>query len=42
MGLIPGLAHWAEDVELLQAVVYVTDGAWICYCGSDVGLQLQL
>ena len=45
VGLIPGLAQWAKDLVLLQAVVYVTDVAWIwhyygCSCGK--GQQMQL
>ena len=43
VGLIPGLAHWVEDLAFLQAAVQVTDVAWIwCGCGCGVGLQLQL
>ena len=43
VGLIPGLAHWVEDLAFLQAAVQVTDVAWIwCCCGCGVGLQLQL
>ena len=37
-GLIPGLAQWVKNLELLSAVVQVTDVAQIlhCYgCGVD-------
>ena len=38
-GLIPDLAQWVKDQELLWAVVLVTNKAWIwCCCG--VGQQL--
>ena len=37
-GLIPGLAQWAKDPTLPQAVVEVADAAWIlCCCGYGVG-----
>ena len=40
-GLIPGPPWWVGDPELPQAVVYVTDAAWIpCCCGCGVGQQL--
>ena len=43
VGLIPGLAHWVKDPEVLWALVWVTDTACIprC-CGSGVGQRLQL
>ena len=42
-GLIPGLAQWVKDPELLLAAVLVTDVAWIwCCCGCGVSWQLQL
>ena len=41
-GSIPGLALRVKDLMLLQAVVYVTDVAWILHCcGYDIGWQLQ-
>ena len=43
MGWLPGLAHWVKVLELLSAVVWVADTAWIpCCCGCGLGLQLQL
>ena len=42
-GLIPGLAQWVKDLELLGAVVYVVDVAQIwCCCGCGIDQQLQL
>ena len=35
-GPIPGLAQWVKDLTLLQAVVQVTDAAWIPDCGAVV------
>ena len=42
-GSFPGLAQWAKDLALPQAVVWVTDMAriWHC-CGCGVGQWLQL
>ena len=39
MGSIPGLAQWVKGSSLQEAMVGVTDVAWIprC-CGSGVGL----
>ena len=31
-GLIPGLSQWVKDLAMLQAMVYITDVAWIWYC----------
>ena len=42
-GSIPGLAHWAGDLELLWAMVWVADMAQIlqgCGCGSSCGSYL--
>ena len=40
---IPGLTPWVKDLALLQAMVQVTEAAWIwCCCGCSVGWQLQL
>ena len=37
---IPGLTQWVKD-PLLQAVVYVSDGACIwCCCGCGIDQQL--
>ena len=36
VGSIPGLTHWVKHMALPQAVVWVTDAAWIwccCTCG---------
>ena len=42
-GSIPVLAQWVKDAELPQAVMSVTDKAWIWCCyGCGIGLQLQL
>ena len=42
MGLILSLAQWVKDPALPQAMVQVTDVAWLqgC-CGCGTGLQLQ-
>ena len=38
VGLIPGLAQGVKDLGSPQAVVYVTEAAWIPHCcGCDVG-----
>ena len=40
---IPGLSQWVKDLALLQAMVEVTDVAWIwCRCGYCEGQMLQL
>ena len=40
-GSIPGLAQWAKDLAMPQAVVQVTDAASIPSCfGYSVGQQL--
>ena len=41
-GLIPGLAQWAKDPVLPQAVVSVADAGQIpCCCGYGIDPQLQ-
>ena len=43
VGWIPGCAQRVKDPVLLQAPVKVTDAALIqCFCGYDIGWQLQL
>ena len=43
LGSIPGLTQWVKFLALLQAVVQVTDEAWIPHCcGCGIGRQLQL
>ena len=42
-GLMPGLAQWLKDLALSQAVVWVTETAWIwSCCGCGVGWRLRL
>ena len=39
-GSIPGPTQWVKDPALPQAVVQVTDVAWIQYCcGYGIGLS---
>ena len=43
MNSIPGLAQWVKDLVLPQAVVQVSNTAWIwCCCGCGMGWQLRL
>ena len=44
LGSIPGLTQWVKDLVLLQAKVWVADGAqiWRCHgCGVDQQQQLR-
>ena len=42
-GSIPGLTQWVKDPMLSQAMVYITDTAWIwSCCGCGIGQQLLL
>ena len=39
-GWIPGLAPWVKEPALLQALVEVTNAAWIWhYCDYGIGLR---
>ena len=33
-GSIPDLTQWVKDLALMQALVYVTDAAWILYADT--------